>query len=369
MAKKAEYRLRAEGHGTTWEFDDPFRFGPVLGEMDEYLLGEGTHRRLWQVLGAHVITHEGVEGTHFAVWAPNAERVSVVGDFNIWDGRRHPMRRRGPTGVWETFIPGLGEGATYKYEILRPTRRAGCRSRPIRWASGRNIRPPTQRGAPHHGRLPRCRLDGDPGRAPFHRRADLDLRGASGIWRRAPGDRMLSYLELADQLVDYVADMGFTHIELMPVSEFPFDGSWGYQPVGMFAPTIRHGTPPNSARWSMPRTARALASSSTGCRGISRPIRTAWAGSTARALRTCRPARRLPSGLEHADLQLRPDRGGELPGLQRAVLAGGIPCRRAARGCGGLDALPRLFSRKRASGSPTRTAGARITRPSPCCAG
>ena len=114
LAKKSDYRLRASGHGAEWEFEDPFRFGPVMGEMDEYLLGEGTHKRLWQVLGAHLITHEGVDGTHFAVWAPNAQRVSVVGDFNIWDGRRHPMRRRGATGVWETFIPGLGDGASYK---------------------------------------------------------------------------------------------------------------------------------------------------------------------------------------------------------------------------------------------------------------
>ena len=102
---------------TEWEFDDAYRFGPVLGEMDEYLLGEGTHKRIWQVLGAHLITHEGVDGVHFAVWAPNAQRVSVVGDFNVWDGRRHPMRRRGATGVWETFIPGLKDGVSYKYEI------------------------------------------------------------------------------------------------------------------------------------------------------------------------------------------------------------------------------------------------------------
>ena len=107
LPRKGPYRLRATGNGTTWEFDDPFAFGPVLGEMDEYLLGEGTHKRLWKVLGAHLITHEGVAGTHFAVWAPNATRVSVVGDFNIWDGRRHPMRRRGATGVWEIFVPGL----------------------------------------------------------------------------------------------------------------------------------------------------------------------------------------------------------------------------------------------------------------------
>ncbi len=243
LARKADYQLRAEGHGATWEFDDPFRFGPVLGEMDEYLLGEGTHKRLWQVLGAHVITHEGAEGTHFAVWAPNAERVSVVGDFNIWDGRRHPMRRRGATGVWETFIPGLGEGATYKYEILGQHGAPGpLKADPVGFGSEH---PPANASVVR-------RIDGA-----FHDADWMATRAARhsidapisvyevhlGSWRRAPGDRMLSYLELAEQLVDYVADMGFTHIELMPISEYPFDGSWGYQPVGMFAPTIRHGTP------------------------------------------------------------------------------------------------------------------------------
>ena len=110
LPRKTEYRLRAEGHGRDWEWEDPFHFGPVLGEMDEYLLGEGTHKRLWQVLGAHLMTHEGVAGTHFAVWAPNASRVSVVGDFNIWDGRRHPMRRRGPTGSGRFSCRGWPKG-------------------------------------------------------------------------------------------------------------------------------------------------------------------------------------------------------------------------------------------------------------------
>jgi 1,4-alpha-glucan branching enzyme len=244
LPKKADYRLRAQGHGAEWDFDDPFRFGPVLGEMDEYLLGEGTLKRLWQVLGAHEISHQGVTGTHFAVWAPNAERVSVVGDFNVWDGRRHPMRRRGPTGVWEIFIPGLGEGATYKYEIRGP----GGALQPLK-------ADPVGFGSEHppaNASVVR-RIAGD-----WHDGDWLNTRAARhsidapisvyevhlGSWKRAPGDRMLSYLELAEQLVDYVADMGFTHIELMPVSEFPFDGSWGYQPVGLFAPTIRHGTPP-----------------------------------------------------------------------------------------------------------------------------
>jgi 1,4-alpha-glucan branching enzyme len=243
MAKKATYGFRAEGHGNTWEFDDPFRFGPVLGEMDEYLLGEGTHRRLWQVLGAHPITHEGVEGVHFAVWAPNAERASVVGDFNIWDGRRHPMRRRGATGVWETFIPGLGEGVTYKYEIKGP---GGAllplKADPVGFGSEH---PPANASVVR--KIQGDWRDGDwMGKRAAAHAIDAAISVYEvhlGSWRRAPGNRMLSYLELAEQLVDYAADMGFTHIELLPVSEFPFDGSWGYQPVGLFAPTIRHGTP------------------------------------------------------------------------------------------------------------------------------
>ncbi len=243
LPRKSDYRLRATGHGAEWDWDDPFRFGPVLGEMDEYLLGEGTHKRLWQVLGAHVITHEGVDGVHFAVWAPNAERVSVVGDFNIWDGRRHPMRRRGPTGVWETFVPGLTEGATYKYELrahggtLLPLKADpvgfGSEHPPANASVVRKIAGDWSDGDWMAGRLAQQNID-----APM---SVYEVHLAS--WRRAPGDRMLSYHELADQLVDYAADMGFTHIELLPVSEYPFDGSWGYQPVGLFAPTIRHGTP------------------------------------------------------------------------------------------------------------------------------
>jgi 1,4-alpha-glucan branching enzyme len=243
LPRKSSYRLRAEGHGTTWEFEDPFAFGPVLGEMDEYLLGEGTHKRLWQVLGAHLITHEGVEGTHFAVWAPNAERVSVVGDFNIWDGRRHPMRRRGPTGVWEIFIPGLGEGTIYKYELRGPGgAQLPLKADPVGFGSEH---------PPANASVVRSIKGGLSDQAWMetrqnHQNIDAPISVYEvhlGSWRRAPGDRMLSYLELAEQLVTYVADMGFTHIELMPVSEYPFDGSWGYQPVGLFAPTIRHGTP------------------------------------------------------------------------------------------------------------------------------
>lgn len=240
---RLDYRLRATARGQTWDWDDPFRYGPVLGEMDEYLLGEGTHKRLWQVLGAHCITHEGAEGVHFAVWAPNAERVSVVGTFNHWDGRRHPMRRRGATGVWETFIPGLSEGEAYKYEIRGPRGALlPLKADPVGFGSEH---PPANASVVR-------RIGGD-----FHDADWMATRGARqsidapisvyevhlGSWRRAAGNRMLSYAELADQLVSYAADMGFTHIECLPVSEYPFDGSWGYQPVGLFAPTIRHGTP------------------------------------------------------------------------------------------------------------------------------
>ncbi len=243
LPRKSDYRLRAQGHGAQWEFDDPFSFGPVLGALDEYLLGEGTLRRLWKVLGAHVTVHEGVAGVHFAVWAPNAERVSVVGDFNIWDGRRHPMRRRGATGVWETFVPGLAAGATYKYEIrgqgghLLP-----LKADPVGFGSEH---PPANASVVRQ--ISGDWTDGEwMTTRGLHQNIDAPISVYEvhlGSWRRAADNRMLSYRELAEQLVSYVVDMGFTHIELMPISEYPFDGSWGYQPVGLFAPTIRHGTP------------------------------------------------------------------------------------------------------------------------------
>lgn len=244
LSKKVDYRFRATSEGAEWEFEDAYRFGPVLGEMDEYLLGEGTHRRMWQVLGAHLITHEGTAGVHFAVWAPNAQRVSVVGDFNIWDGRRNPMRKRGSTGVWEIFIPGLKEGNSYKYEI----RAADGAILPLKADPvGFGSEHPPANASVVRDISPRTWGDADwmtKRQALQNIEAPISVYEVHlGSWKRAPGNRMLSYLEMAEQLVDYVADMGFTHIEMLPVSEYPFDGSWGYQPVGMFAPTIRHGTP------------------------------------------------------------------------------------------------------------------------------
>ncbi|SMH42120.1 1,4-alpha-glucan branching protein GlgB [Maritimibacter sp. HL-12] len=241
------YTLEAEDiHGTGWSFADPYRFGPVLGELDEYLLGEGGHRRLWEALGAHPMTIDKVDGTHFAVWAPNAERVSVVGDFNAWNGTAHPMRKRGATGVWEIFVPGIGEGTTYKYEI----RALGgailpLKADPVGFGSEH---PPATGSVVRHPGLGRAWDDS----GWMNERAARNSVDAPisiyevhlGSWRRVDnGARPLSYHELATELVDYVKWMGFTHIELMPISEHPFDGSWGYQPIGMFAPTIRHGTP------------------------------------------------------------------------------------------------------------------------------
>ncbi|TDL87760.1 1,4-alpha-glucan branching protein GlgB [Meridianimarinicoccus aquatilis] len=243
----APYRLRAtSAAGHSWEFEDPYNFGPVIGEMDEYLLGEGTHQRIWKVLGAHPTTHEGVNGVHFAVWAPNAKRVSVVGSFNQWDGRTYPMRLRGATGVWEIFIPSLVEGDVYKYEILSNDGTVQpLKADPVGFGS---------QHPPENASVVR-----DIGGYGWHdddwmsersghndRTAPISVYEVHlGSWRRitAEGNRPLSYKEAAEQLVQYVADMGFTHIELMPISEFPFDGSWGYQPVGLFAPTIRHGPP------------------------------------------------------------------------------------------------------------------------------
>ena len=233
------YRLAGDG----WEAEDPYRFGPVLGEIDEHLIGEGSHRRLWHALGAHVMEHEGVRGTHFAVWAPNARRAAVVGDFNHWDARRGGMRRRGATGVWEIFVPGVGEGAPYKYALTGPDGAAlPLKADPVGFGAEH---PPAQASVVRD--LSRYAWDdGDwmeARAAAQDRRAPISIYEVHlGSWQR-PDGRPISYLEAAEALVGHAVDMGFTHLELMPVSEYPFDGSWGYQPVGLYAPTIRHGTP------------------------------------------------------------------------------------------------------------------------------
>jgi 1,4-alpha-glucan branching enzyme len=239
------YHVRARYGEHVVEIEDPYRFPPVLSDFDLYLLGEGTHLRLYDKLGAHPLVLDGVEGVAFVVFAPNARRVSVVGDFNSWDGRRHAMRVRG-NGFWEIFVPGVRPGDRYKYEIIGP---AGTmlplKSDPIAFAI--ELRPQTASIVVDLAALPHP--PPPPGGANALSAPISIYEVHLGSWRRRPeqGGRWLSYRELADELPAYARDLGFTHVELLPLSEHPFDGSWGYQPTGLFAPTSRFGTPADFA--------------------------------------------------------------------------------------------------------------------------
>ncbi len=238
------YRVRARFGERVVELEDPYRFPPVLSDLDLYLLGEGTHMHLYEKLGAHAMVHDGVAGVAFAVLAPDARRVSVVGDFNFWDGRRHAMRVRG-NGFWEIFVPGAKAGDKYKYEIVGPRgEMLPLKSDPVAFAA--ELRPQTASIVVDEKALPY------PQPAP----AGMNALGAPisiyevhlGSWRRRPqDDRWLTYRELAEVLPAYARDMGFTHLEFLPVTEHPFDGSWGYQPTGLFAPTSRFGGPADFA--------------------------------------------------------------------------------------------------------------------------
>jgi 1,4-alpha-glucan branching enzyme len=242
--RKRRYALRVHwSDDATQLLEDPYRFGSTLGELDLYLLGEGSDRNVHRKLGAHIRKIAGIDGTRFAVWAPNASRVSVVGDFNSWDGRRHVMRLHPGNGIWEIFIPEVSAGALYKFEIsdasgkLLPLKAdpygsyheappgnssivydSSYRWNDASWIAERNKGP---------------RLDQPTSIYEVH----------LGSWRRKDDGSYLSYRDLARELVPYVVDMGFTDIELLPVTEYPFDGSWGYQPIGLFAPTYRFGSP------------------------------------------------------------------------------------------------------------------------------
>jgi 1,4-alpha-glucan branching enzyme len=240
---RLDYRLRVtwSGGGES-EMDDPYRYGPVLTGFDQHLFAEGTHVRAFDRLGAHAITH-GVRGVHYAVWAPNARRVSVVGDFNGWDGRVHPMRTIVPSGIWEIFLPELCEGCKYKFEILARQGPPVLKADPY----GRFFETPPQTASIVHSDsyawgdetwLAERRTRGMWQRAPMSI-YEVHL----GSWRRRPDGQALSYRELADVLVPYVRDLGFTHLELLPIMEHPFSGSWGYQVIGFFAPTSRFGPP------------------------------------------------------------------------------------------------------------------------------
>jgi 1,4-alpha-glucan branching enzyme len=238
------YRLRMQRGDHRWEIHDPYRFPPYLGELDTHLLAEGSHQRLYERLGSHPAVMAGVEGVALAVWAPNARRVSVVGEFNAWDGRRHPMRKRVEAGVWELFLPGIGEGALYKYEIIGAHGdRLPLKSDPFAFS----LEAPPSTASRVTGKA----YDDWQDDGWMNRRKALHERSRpisiyevhAGSWRRGENNAFLSYDRLADDLIPYVKDLGFTHIELLPISEHPFSGSWGYQPVGLFAPTARFGPP------------------------------------------------------------------------------------------------------------------------------
>jgi 1,4-alpha-glucan branching enzyme len=237
------YQLRAQFGDNIVELEDPYRFPPVLSDFDLYLLAEGTHQRLYDKLGAHPLVLDAVDGVAFVVFAPNARRVSVVGDFNFWDARRHPMRVRG-AGYWELFIPGGKAGDHYKFDIIGPQgRHLPLKSDPLAFAC--ELRPKTASIVFDESSMPRPR-PAPPGINA--REAPISIYEVHlGSWRRKDNNDWLSYRELAEQLPAYARDLGFTHVEFLPVSEHPFDGSWGYQPTALYAPTSRFGSPADFA--------------------------------------------------------------------------------------------------------------------------
>jgi 1,4-alpha-glucan branching enzyme len=238
------YRLEVDyGEGGSFTIEDPYRFTPTIGDLDLHLIGEGRHEELYEKLGSHVIEHEGVRGTAFAVWAPSARAVSVIGDFNSWDGRLHAMRSMGSGGIWELFMAGVEAGARYKYELLTQDGELLLKADPYAQQAEEPPKTASVVTEPEHE---------------WHDEEWLARRAGSkqleqpmsiyevhlGSWRRHhEGDRPLTYLELADELSAYATDMGFTHVELLPVMAHPFSGSWGYQVTGYFAPAASWGTP------------------------------------------------------------------------------------------------------------------------------
>lgn len=219
--------------------DDPYRYGSFLGDTDHWLLGEGRQLRPYEKLGAHLREIDGITGAYFALWCPNAQRVSVVGEFNYWDGRLHVMRKHHDTGVWEIFIPNVPFNTLYKFEIRDINGNVRIKSDPYAFAS--ELRPTTAsvlRGLPEKMPAPAFRQSANAIDAPISI-YEVHL----GSWKRTADNQWLTYSQLAVELIDYVKEMGFTHIELLPISEYPFDGSWGYQATGLYSPTSRFGSP------------------------------------------------------------------------------------------------------------------------------
>ncbi len=250
VASAVPYRFRVSAAGASWDVEDAYSFPTLLGDMDIYLLGEGRHRDFARVLGAHVAELEGVPGVRFAVWAPNARRVSVVGSFNGWDGRRHPMRLRHGSGVWELFVPRVTAGAIYKYELLGPDGALlPLKADPVAQATER---PPATGSIVPDPSEPVWTdaewLAGRAARQATHTPMSVyEVHAMSWLPNAERGG--FTWDDLADRLVPYVQTMGFTHVELMPVMEHPFGGSWGYQPLAQFAPTARLGEPLGFARF------------------------------------------------------------------------------------------------------------------------
>ena len=231
------YRLEVAYGDRSFTIDDPYRFLPTIGELDQHLVGEATHERLWEKLGTHERTLDGVAGTSFAVWAPNARAVRVVGDFNSWDGRLHPMRLLGASGVWELFVPGVAAGVKYKYELVNAQGALTLKADPVAFAT---LAPPGTDSvvftSAHTWGDDEWMAGRDQREAVAEPMSIYEIH--LGSWRHG-----LSYRELADQLPDYLADLGFTHVEFMPVAEHPYAPSWGYQVSAYYAPTARFGTP------------------------------------------------------------------------------------------------------------------------------
>jgi len=245
------YRARRHEGGTIseWLVTDPYSFAPILGPLDDHLFAEGSHTRLFDVLGARPRIHQGHKGVHFALWAPNALRVAVVGDFNHWDPRAHGMRKRHSTGLWEIFIPHIGAGLTYKYHMI------GASGEPLPlksdpYARASELRPSTASKIPK----PMDHDWGDQAHRAYWSNVDPRREAISiyevhaGSWRRHWDGRFLDWDELANELIPYVAALGFTHIEFLPIMEHPYDPSWGYQTTGLYAPSARFGDPEGLAR-------------------------------------------------------------------------------------------------------------------------
>ena len=240
----------ARSGDTEWFITDPYSFNPVLGPIDDYLVNEGSHKQLFDIMGAHFLRHQSVDGVNFVIWAPNASLVSLVGDFNDWDPKRHVMRKRFDTGIWEIFIPNIGAGRAYKFHIKTANGEIlPLKSDPFAFKS--ELRPATASITT----MPLAHKWKDKKHQEFWKNANFSSQPISiyevhaGSWQRGFNGEFLTWDQLSDTLIPYVLDMGFTHIEFMPISEHPLDESWGYQALGLFSPSARFGEPEGLARF------------------------------------------------------------------------------------------------------------------------